>query len=181
MKDLQRHFEIEFSLLRKKYGEDLLLLNYQDALRNIVDIFSNEGHSGSSAPFTAGALSATIRALLLFEPLTEISATNDDEWMSVDGGFYQNIRYSAIFKDGKDARPYFLDALVWQEINGSSFTGAVMHEGKKISSKGYIKDLSEFPYQRFFVNVMLNAQGDFEVSNTSQLAEAAKYYDFIYI
>jgi len=68
---------------------------------DIVDKFSQQGHSGFSASY---ALSIITR-LLAFYPLTPLTgATGEWQYVASDGkrntgNLYQNTRYSALFKD----------------------------------------------------------------------------------
>ncbi len=47
-----------------------------------------------------------------FEPLTPLTGV-DSEWIDHGDGYYQNRRYSKVFKEGKDATPYCIDRVVW--------------------------------------------------------------------
>jgi hypothetical protein len=60
----------------------------------ILDIFAEEGHSGSSASYAIGLLTK----LLKFEPLGPLTG-EDWEWTYVSDGLYQNKRCSQVFKE----------------------------------------------------------------------------------
>lgn len=91
----------------------------QDMCKHIlkmVDTFSEEGHSGFSASYAIGIL----EKLLRWEPLSPLTG-EDDEWMEVGFGIYQNIRCSHVFKKGKNGRAYDLDGRVFIDQNGCSY------------------------------------------------------------
>jgi hypothetical protein len=115
------------------------------ATMDVIKVFSKQGHSGSSAPIVVNLF----KKLALFEPITPIMGT-EDEWVACTDNVYQNNRCSALFKEGKDGAPYYLDAIVWQgEESYDTFTGQV----DKYRSRQYIK---EFPFipKTFYVNVI---------------------------
>lgn len=47
-----------------------------------------------------------------FEPFTPLTG-KDDEWIECHDGWYQNRRFSKVFKEGKDGIPYCLDRVIW--------------------------------------------------------------------
>ncbi|MTV59265.1 hypothetical protein GM547_14585, partial [Streptococcus pneumoniae] len=63
----------------------------------------------------------------MFETIAPLTG-EDDEWMDVtdvngDDPLFQNVRDSRVFKDGKDGRAWFLDAIVFDGDIGGRFTG----------------------------------------------------------
>ena len=98
------------------------------AILDLIELFASQGHSGFTAPYTAG----TFQRLAMYKPLTPLTG-EDDEWHEIEDGWYQNNRYSAVFKD-KDGRAY--------NSEGKAFTddGEVWYTSK--DSKVYIT----FPY-----------------------------------
>ena len=64
----------------------------------MIDIFAEEGHSGSSAPYAINLF----KKIAEFAPLTPLTGA-DDEWVKHDYGnghvTYQNNRCSHVFKD----------------------------------------------------------------------------------
>lgn len=89
-----------------------------DHLLKLLDAFADEGHSGSSAPYTINLFSK----LAKFEPLAPLTG-EDWEWNEIcderTGGItvYQNNRMSSVFKqsDRFDGKPYWLDGRVFWE------------------------------------------------------------------
>lgn len=83
-----------------------------DHVLRLLDVFADEGHSGSSAPYTINLF----KTLARFEPITPLTGA-DIEWHDVGDGSYQNKRNSAVFKqaDRFDGKPYYLDGKVFWE------------------------------------------------------------------
>lgn len=87
----------------------------------MVELFADEGHSGSSAPYTIGILEKVLR----FEPVTALTGDND-EWVSLDYGedmAAQNKRCPHVFRRA-DGSAYDSNAVVFREPDGTCFTSA---------------------------------------------------------
>ena len=84
-------------------------------LKKLLEAFSDEGHSGSSAPYTV----SLFRKLAMFEPIGPLTG-DDSEWMEVSEGMLQNRRCSHVFKENGEA--YDIDGKVFEEPDGSRFT-----------------------------------------------------------
>lgn len=89
----------------------------------LLEVFSDEGHSGSSAPYAINLFST----LAKFEPIAPLTG-EDWEWNDVsefggrDGGpLYQNKRCSHVFKDNTGA--YDIDGIVFWEWYTDPETG----------------------------------------------------------
>ena len=99
----------------------------------LLDVFADEGHSGTTAPYTIELFSK----LAKFDPIVPLTG-EDWEWSEVSDGdngkMYQNKRCGAVFKDANrhDGQPYYLDGKVfWEwyksddgEMSKSYFTSA---------------------------------------------------------
>jgi hypothetical protein len=91
------------------------------------------------------------------ENITPITCS-DDEWgerssFRTDKESYQNRRLSSVFKEGKDGKPYFIDAIIWREEEGSCYTGrGVTRDGEVYRSRQYIK--LPFEPRRFYIDVV---------------------------
>jgi hypothetical protein len=88
-------------------------------LFELLEVFDNQGHSGSSAPYCANMF----KKLALFEPLGPLTG-DDDEWALLDYEDdikYQNKRASHVFKDA-DGRAYDINGKVFREPNGVCYT-----------------------------------------------------------
>jgi hypothetical protein len=180
------HAELELDILGQTVS-DSIVYPFKDEILALCDKFGKSGESGGSAPFVATALAQAIKKLCLQEPITPITGV-DDEWMSVAeacGGndIYQNRREGAIFKEGKDGKAYYLDAIVFKDQRGSTFTsnhGVWMNdESERIYSRQYIK---AFPFtpKTFYIDVILAEVAkdwDSKIKDDKQLAKAFKYYD----
>lgn len=160
-----------------------------EAVMELIKVFAEQGHSGMSAPYVVNIF----KKLANYEPLMPITG-KDEEWSDVrdlgDGKpWYQNKRCSAIFKDGKDGKPYYIDAIVKRDQNGTCWNGfAWLNEedyktgdrSKMIGKKGYIKSFPFTP-KTFYIDVkdVEIEKDDWEsfVVDPSQLNEIWEYYD----
>lgn len=95
----------------------------QDAIRrcvlDIVGVFSDQGHSGTSAPYTVEVLGKLLR----FQALTPLQGT-DDEWTQLDYNddmAFQNKRCSRVFKRA-DGTAYDCEAVIFEDQNGACYT-----------------------------------------------------------
>lgn len=151
----------------------------------LIEVFAKQGQSGMSAPIVADLF----YKLAKYEPLQPITG-NDEEWSEVTDTLYQNKRCSTIFKEGKDGRPYYIDAIIKRDQNGTCWSGMDWlseedyksgDRSKMIGKRGYIKSFPFSP-KTFYIDVK-----DVEVSpddwgsfvvDPSQLYEIRKHYDF---
>lgn len=202
---LKEHFEREIQIMKKdlKNGDELIIEDFIDNIRDIINTFSEQGHSGGSAPYYASLLSNTIKKTLNFEPLSPIMGT-DDEWSNeIDDDLFQNIRLSSLFKNNTQSKsnkkrkisnkPYFLDAIIWQgEDKYDTFTGQV----EDIASWQYIKGFPFTP-KRFYIDVYNEKYDEnihknehyskdddgnkyvTRIKDRTQLKEVEKYYDML--
>lgn len=80
----------------------------------LLDVFSEEGHSGSTAPYAISLFTK----LASWKPIAPLTG-EDWEWADVSESYgrtmYQNIRLSSVFKDGKDGIAYNIDGKVFWE------------------------------------------------------------------
>ena len=164
---MRQYAELELAAIgydEKCEGMDMMMRN---SVLELIDVFSKQGHSG----FSSGACVDLFNRLARFEPLKPIMCT-DDEWSDVsrisDTPFFQNKRHSAVFKEGKDARPYYLDAIIWVTEDGTGFTGTV--EG--VQSRQFIR--LPFTPKTFYVRI----DSERNVIDRDKLKTALEYYDF---
>lgn len=111
----------------------------------LLEVFDDEGHSGSSAPYAIDLFSK----LAKFDPVAPLTG-EDWEWEHINDdrtnnvSVYQNKRCSAVFKqsDRFDGQPYYLDGKVfWNWYRGE--------DGKPFKSYYTGRDSMvpiEFPY-----------------------------------
>jgi len=201
MTNTYKHAEKEFEILEKTV-EDAIIAPFKDEILALVEKFGQSGQSGGSAPFTAGSISKAVKELCLQNPICPITGI-DEEWNDCSdmGGdtpksrsMYQNNRASAIFKDGKDGRPYYLDAIIFQGQNGSAFTSnsVDMSDGRTIGSSQFIR--LPFKPKSFYIDVIETEwhknkeTGELTkeegggwwtsiIKDEDQLKEVAEYYD----
>lgn len=178
MSILKEHAVTEFELHRAEFkdnAEESMILPYESPIMKIVDIFSEQGHSGGSAPYGIRAITDTIKRLLSFEPITPITG-KDEEWSNdiSDNELYQNKRCPALFKE--NGKSYYLDAIVWRTQNGSTWCGTT-EEG--YTSRQYVK----FPFtpKTFYIDVIeyevSKDDWEFKIKDPEQLKEVFEYYD----
>jgi len=146
----------------------------QENVFALLEAFSKQGHSGSSAPYCV----RYFEKLALFKPLSPIKC-DDAEWMECGPNTFQNKRLSSVFKEGKIGSPYYLDAIVWRNEKGHTYTGgAVDKAGRTIRSRQFIK--LPFTPKTFYVDVIDEevAKDDwvFHIKDEAQLEEVFKYY-----
>lgn len=114
---LLEHAKSELALINTD-GDDMQ--NMMDkCVLEIVEKFSEQGHSGASAPYAISILTR----LLDWKPITPIIGT-DDEWNDISEMMgrecYQNKRYGSILKDS-DGRSYWLEGKVFSDDGGESW------------------------------------------------------------
>jgi len=184
MSNLIEHAKYEFLKLGYKPIEDCEddpNKWIQENVLALLEVFSKQGHSGGSAPYTIDMF----KKLASFEPISPILCT-DDEWSNISsaGAFndtYQNIRCYSIFKDGINGKPHYIDAIVWRNQNGNQYTGNNVRNSKneKIHSSQNIK-IPFYP-KTFYIDVIDYeiAPDDWEsrIKDESQLKEVWKYYE----
>lgn len=177
MSNLDNHAKKELELAGfydkdAMYGE--LLPN---AVLELLEVFSNQGHSGMSASVTIGLF----KKLAMFEPLTPITG-NNDEWAEIemDNGMLQNKRDCRIFKHLDTGECTFNNAITWRTQNDTTWHGsAETKDGLKVHSSLVIKDFPFVP-KEFVIDVIETevAKDDWEftIADDSQLEEVWKYY-----
>lgn len=90
-----------------------------DSLRELVTVFSEQGHSGFSANYVLNVFEKLAR----FEPITPLTG-EDWEWCSLDYDddmAYQNKRDGRVFKRS-DGTAYFTEGKVFREPDGCCYT-----------------------------------------------------------
>lgn len=153
------------------------------AVMELMEVFSKQGHSGSSAPIVIDLF----KRLANWETLIPITG-NDDEWNEVSDNIFQNNRNSAIFKE--DGRCYYIDGIIKQTPDGTCWSGGFYRnkedflkrdESKKLhSTRCYIKSFPFTP-KKFYIKVedVEVKPDDWEMYalNESELQEVEQYYN----
>jgi hypothetical protein len=154
------------------------------AVMELVEKFSEQGHSGNSAP----AVIKLFSKVAMYEPLGPITG-EDFEWQDAYLGpvTQQNKRCFALFKD-KDGKVTYSDAILKRDQRGISWRGRAWltredyesgDRSKMISSS---QEIFGFPFtpKTFTIDVIDEevAPDDWEpfVKDPSQLEEVWKYY-----
>ena len=97
-----------------KDGDDMQARIYRN-IRDLLEIFSEENHSGTSAPYTINLF----KRIAAFEPILPLTG-EADEWEEVGSGVYQNKRCSHVFKESDGA--YDSEGKVFVESDGGGYT-----------------------------------------------------------
>ena len=116
MSNLHSHALMEFKAAKwlddeGKYSDEMQEAICKHVLK-LLDVFADEGHSGSSAPYAVNVF----QKLAMFEPLVPLTG-EDWEWTEVGEGVFQNKRCSRVFKqaDRFDGQAYDIDGIVFYE------------------------------------------------------------------
>ncbi len=191
MSNTKNKAEREFVILEKTV-KDAIITPFKDEILALVDKFGESDQSGGSAPYTAAAISQAVKSLCLQNPICPITGI-DEEWgerLNVGDPSFQNNRLSAVFKKGKNGRPYYLNAIVFKGQSGSCFTGSVeLKNGNTIESRQFIK--LPFKPKTFYIDVIETEWADKDekvkkvgggwwtsvVKDEKQLEEVFEYYE----
>lgn len=132
-----------------EYGvfKDEMQKSICEHVMKLLDVFSDEGHSGSSAPYAVDLFSK----LALYKPVAPLTG-EDWEWEEISIGdgsvdsvsVHQNKRCSTVFKqsDRFNGKPYYLDGKVFWEW----YTGEDGIIRKSYFTSGDSLVPIEFPY-----------------------------------
>ena len=85
------------------------------AILDLIELFDSQGHSGFTASYTVNVF----KRLAMYEPLTPLTG-EDSEWNEIEPGFYQNKRYSAVFKE-KDGKAYNIHGKIFTDDGGKTW------------------------------------------------------------
>ena len=152
----------------------------------LLDVFADEGHSGSTAPYAVNLF----RKLAAFKPIVPLTG-KDNEWNAIgkemgrpaDRDIYQNKRNSAVFKDGKDGRPYYNNAYLmeWAHDPGNCWNGRIELTDGSSTGRAYIKDFADMPTIKVPIPVTEGvddpADWEFHPVDRSVLSEVEEHYD----
>ena len=143
MSNLEKHAWLEFRAANWVEDNDNFKDHYQEAIclhvLKLLEVFSEEGHSGFSAPYAVNLF----EKLAMFKPLTPLTG-EDWEWNELDYGDdikYQNKRCGHVFK-GSDGRAYDSEGVVFYDYYTDE-------DGKQSKSHYTSRDSRvyiEFPY-----------------------------------
>ena len=180
MSNLKKHAEIELQMagfLSKDSDYDGMV---GEAVLELIDIFSKQGHSGASA----GIVISIFEKLARYEPLGPITG-KDEEWGEAYGdGMMQNKREFGIFKYA-DGRCSYIRDIVKRCPDGTTWTGPLyLTREDAINSVNKINfEIREFPFtpKTFYIDVFEEeiAKDDWImwVKDPKQLDEVREYYN----
>lgn len=127
MSNIEKHALMEFKAAGWLDEDGNYLDEMQESICRhvlaLLDVFTAEGHSGTTAPYTVNLF----KKLAMFEPLVPLTG-EDWEWVDVseyggrdDGPLWQNKRCSHVFKDANGA--YDIDGIVFYDWHTDEETG----------------------------------------------------------
>ena len=196
--------QYELELLMKSSDSTPIIGEFVPEVMALVKKFADSGQSGGSAPYTSAVIVQVLKKLLAHEPLGEGIMGTDNEWSDCSvyedaeegTGTFQNMRLSSVFKEGKEGKPYYLNAIVFTpEGKEYSFTGCVgITEGSEetVSSSQYIKSFPFTPktfeikvhqkeYRKLKDGTLVEEDGggwwETWLKDPAQLDEVLEYYD----
>lgn len=124
MSNLKNHALMEFRAAgwvddQGKFKDEMQQAICEHVLK-LLEVFADEGHSGSSAPYAIDLF----KKLAMFEPIVPLTG-EDWEWTEVTSGGFQNKRCSRVFKqaDRFNGQAYDIDAIVFYDWYTDEETG----------------------------------------------------------
>jgi hypothetical protein len=80
---------------------------------NMLDMFADEGHSGTTAAYAIGLF----KSLASFEPVAPLTG-EDWEWNECSDGVFQNRRCGHVFKDNSrfDGQAYDCEGVIFYDV-----------------------------------------------------------------
>lgn len=121
MSKLIEHLNNEWKAAGWDNSDDEMQAQVYQNLKELLGVFSQQGHSGFSAPYVLNLFAKLAR----FEPITPLTGA-DEEWDEVRPGVYQNNRCSHVFKGDPhfNGEAYDIRGRVFQCEDGSCYTSA---------------------------------------------------------
>lgn len=128
-----------------------------DDILSIVQVFSEQGHSGFTASYALGMLTRLLKHL----PLTPLNG-EEDEWLPVyddSRKIQQNKRCSAVFRsDGDNSSAYYINGKVFSDDGGESwFTDR--NSFIPIIFPYQVPEKPEYVYLDVKINYVINQKG----------------------
>jgi hypothetical protein len=151
------------------------------AVMELIDVFSEQGHSGMSASLTLKLFSKVAN----YESLSPLTG-KDEEW-DFTHDHWQNKRNSAVFKD-KDGNVSYLNAIIKRCPNGVTWTGPLfLTREDALNNRNRVNAFAKgFPFtpKIFYVDVVEEEieKDDWIMwaKDPKQLNEVAEYYRIEY-
>jgi hypothetical protein len=189
MGKILEHFDNEIKIIKEQNeNEDLIIEHFIKPIREIIEIFEKQEHSGFSASIYSGAIVNTIKRVLNFEAIAPITG-DDEEWVKIGNNTFQNKRQGNIFKEtsNNETKAYFLDGIIWSgEDEYDTFTGTVQGIPSKINitfpvtTKTFYVDVVRRPGICTTNDSWIEDENEnryhYEIKDISQLREVEEYY-----
>jgi hypothetical protein len=105
----------KFELRKMLASEEEMDKMMAEGVIQVVETFAGQSHSGYSAAYAASLLDKLLR----FEPIGPLTG-EDDEWVEVLDGLFQNRRCSHVFKAKGQA--YDIEGRIFRYSDGGCFT-----------------------------------------------------------
>lgn len=100
--------ELDYAGYKEGDEDDINTWMRKDVLA-LLEVFTEQGHSGMSAPYAV----KLFETLANWKPLSPLTG-DEGEWTEVGPDMWQNKRASNVFK-GEDGRAYWSDGIVFWE------------------------------------------------------------------
>ncbi len=115
MSSLLEHAEREFEVAGWLSENDPMQNQMMANMRQLLKVFSAQGHSGFSANYAANLFNQLVR----FETITPLTGA-DCEWVDVGDGIFQNKRAGHVFKE--DDKAYDIEGKIFRDADGVCYT-----------------------------------------------------------
>lgn len=118
MNNYQKYATLEFKAAGWDLEKEPIQKSICDQIMKLLEVFGQQGHSGTTAPYTVEVFSR----LALFKPLTPLTG-EDWEWNEMDKGVFQNRRCSHVFKqpDRFNGQAYDMEGVIFEDRDGCRF------------------------------------------------------------
>jgi hypothetical protein len=114
MSNLVEHAKKEFEILGWP-GDNEMQQMMCDNLIELLQVFSDQGHSGFSGNYCLSYFGKLAR----FDSISPLTG-KDEEWQEIAEGEYQNKRDSSVFK--KNGQAYWIYGRIFRDADGCCFT-----------------------------------------------------------
>lgn len=182
MSNLVKHAQKELELIGAfSEDDDFYGGSTGKAVMELIEVFSKQGHSGTSASIVAHLFNK----LAKYEPIAPVMGT-DDEWVEVSKGLWQNNRLTAVFKH-EDGTCTYNEAVIKRCPDGTTWTGPLyLTREDAINNVNQIRvKIKSFPFtpKTFYIDMIEEEvkKDDWAmwVKDPKQLDELYAYYEKI--